>query len=256
MSDQVTRGDLPHQYQPGYAHFVTYRLANSPSIPTLWKLRLERERRLHERPPVGMARAEYRERVHKIMFGQYDQLLDGAKRMRWLADERIATVVRENLYHHHGSKYELLSYCVMPNHVHVVLQPFESALISGPATAESYVADAASVGYGGNSEHFFETPDHRSVLTGIMHSLKSYTANRANEILERSGSFWQKESYDHWIRDLDELERIIAYVAANPVRAGLCDEPHLWRFSSAYDRFEKDQSRSALIGWLRDNWRR
>jgi putative transposase len=250
MGEQVTLGDLPHWYRPGFAHFVTYRLAGSIRPIILRQLREERERRLQARPPDGVDQNRHRDEIHKIMFDKYDRVLDTESRVRWLANESIASVVRENLYHHHGSKYELLAYTIMPNHVHLVLQPFESALLTGA------VADAASVGNDDDSEIAFETPDSRSVLSGIMHSLKSYTANRANKTLNRSGKFWQKEPYDHWILDVDELERIVSYIAANPVRAGLCAEPRLWRSSSAYDRFQRDESRSALVGWLRDDWRR
>ena len=68
--------------------------------------------------------------------------------------------------------------------------------------------------------------DSKSPLTSIMHSLKSYTANKANRIIGRRGRFWQHESYDHWVRDLEELERIINYICRNPVEAGLCRLPH------------------------------
>jgi putative transposase len=80
-----------------------------------------------------------------------------------------------------------------------------------------------------------------------MHSLKSYTAHQANRILRRSGRFWLGESYDHWVRDDDELERIVNYIAANPVRARLVEEPHRWFFCSAHDRFLQD---GEMCGWL------
>ena len=73
-------------------------------------------------------------------------------------------------------------------------------------------------------------------LAEIMHSLKSYTANRCNRILGRTGPFWQDESYDHWVRDEDELVRVIEYVENNPVKAGLVTDPAEFVFSSAYDR--------------------
>jgi putative transposase len=57
-----------------------------------------------------------------------------------------------------------------------------------------------------------------------------------NRKLNRRGVFWQEESYDHCVRDDEELERIINYIEQNPVTAGLVDRPDLWRFSSAYDR--------------------
>ena len=71
-----------------------------------------------------------------------------------------------------------------------------------------------------------------------MHTLKRYTAGECNRKLGRSGAFWQDESYDHCVRDDDELERIIRYVESNPVNAGLVDHPAAWRFSSAHDRVQ------------------
>jgi hypothetical protein len=44
------------------------------------------------------------------------------------------------------------------------------------------------------------------------------------------------ESYDHWVRDADELARIIEYVETNPAKAGMVEAPEDWSFSSAHDR--------------------
>ncbi len=89
-----------------------------------------------------------------------------------------------------------------------------------------------------------------------MHGLKSYTANRAQAVLERTGQFWQHESDDHWVRDIEELERIVNYIRHNPVRAGLCDSLEEWLASSSADRFKRDGSVCGLVNWLRDDWRR
>ena len=69
-----------------------------------------------------------------------------------------------------------------------------------------------------------------------MHSLKSFTANECNKILKQKGVFWQDESYDHWVRDDDELLRIIEYIELNPVKAGLAKSAAEFIFSSAHDR--------------------
>lgn len=81
-----------------------------------------------------------------------------------------------------------------------------------------------------------------------MHSLKSYTAHRANEILGRSGGFWQHESYDHWVRDEGELERIVEYIGANAVNAGLADRPQGWYWCSAHDRLVRDGETTSWLG--------
>ena len=57
------------------------------------------------------------------------------------------------------------------------------------------------------------------------------TARQANLLLGRTGeTFWQAESYDHWVRDETEWDRIAAYIEDNPVKAGLvhCAEDYRW----------------------------
>jgi hypothetical protein len=44
--------------------------------------------------------------------------------------------------------------------------------------------------------------------------------------------FWQDESYDRWVRDAREFERIASYIEMNPVSAGLCASPEDFRWSS------------------------
>jgi putative DNA methylase len=58
-----------------------------------------------------------------------------------------------------------------------------------------------------------------------MHSLKSFTANRANRLLGRHGPFWQREYYDRLIRNEEELDRALRYVIHNPEKAGLENWP-------------------------------
>ena len=96
----------------------------------------------------------------------------------------------------------------MPNHVHVVFRPI------------------------GNHQ-----------LAAILHSWKSYTANAANRILKRTGSFWQREYYDHLIRNEEDFLRIVRYVMNNPVKAGLRDWPWVeLRGQDALDTAGKDAS--------------
>jgi REP element-mobilizing transposase RayT len=135
----------------------------------------------------------------------------------------IACMLRQNLYHHDGNKYHLHAYCIMPNHVHVVLTPSPEFV--------TRVDQHVEVG---------ETTDKGSPLSKIMHSLKSYTANEANKLLKRTGWLWQPESYDHWVRDDEELERIVNYVRGNPVAANLVSKPEGWYWCSCHDRFLLD----------------
>ncbi|MBF9223056.1 hypothetical protein I2H31_18280 [Hymenobacter sp. BT662] len=64
-------------------------------------------------------------------------------------------------------------------------------------------------------------------LVKTLQRLKSYTATRANKVLGRTGAFWQAESYDHVVRN-GELERVLAYVVENPVKAGFVEDWEQW----------------------------
>ena len=225
----ITRRRLPHWYVPGAVHFVTYRLAGTIPVPLILELREQRQRLLKQAPPEGTTRREWRRRAHKRFFAQYDRYLDSHRDVDFLARPPVAAMVRGNLHYHHAKQYHLLAYCVMPNHVHALIQPTED-LRCGDETP-----------FGD------ELPDARSPLAQIMHSLKSYTAYEANKLLSRSGQFWQHESYDHWIRDDEELARIAEYIAANPVAAGLADQPHEWPWGSVHDRFLRDGTELGLL---------
>ena len=75
------------------------------------------------------------------------------------------------------------------------------------------------------------------IVTEILGKHKGSTARECNKLLNRSGKFWQHESYDHVVRNGKELNRIVNYVLYNPVKAGLCDEWEEWKYS--YCNFEK-----------------
>jgi putative transposase len=68
----------------------------------------------------------------------------------------------------------------------------------------------------------------------LLKLLKGVTAREANRALGLTGtSFWQKESYDHWVRNTDEFERIWRYIERNPVNAGIVERPEEYPWSSA-----------------------
>ena len=69
-------------------------------------------------------------------------------------------------------------------------------------------------------------------LEEMLGFIKGRSARNVNLLLNRIGSLWQSESFDHEIRRAESLEQKIEYVRQNPVRRGLCatpDEyPWLW----------------------------
>ena len=196
---------LPHFQPPGATLFLTFRLYGS--IPREILIALQEASRRFDRWLAQVPkeqRAKHALSGYGRIFARWDAALAQAKSgPTWLADERVANVVVEVLHQLDGERYDLLAYCVMPNHVHVVFTP-----LPRQAGAEEY-----------------------HPLAEIMQIIKGRTARQANQILGRQGRFWQGESYDHVIRDEEELERVIRYVLYNPVKAGLVQSPEEWRWN-------------------------
>jgi REP element-mobilizing transposase RayT len=70
-------------------------------------------------------------------------------------------------------------------------------------------------------------------LGAILHSWKSFTANKTNTLIGRTGAFWHDDFFDRYMRDEDHLERTIGYVEQNPVKASLVGSAEKWPWSSA-----------------------
>jgi putative DNA methylase len=236
LREKTTRRHLPHWYVPGAHHFATFRLAGSLPAVAIEQLRDRKKLLLRQKRSAGLTAFNHRQSLHKQLFAKYDGYLDRQSGDCWLEDERIAAVVRGSIYFLHSDRYRLHAYVIMPNHVHILFTPTLPEL----SEDTSIKADSPSAPPPSDMPDIGEQPDELSPLSSIMHSLKSFTAHRANEILCRSGSFWQHESYDHWVRDQEQLARIVDYIGANPVRAELAVRPHEYFWCSAHDRLLKD----------------
>jgi putative transposase len=228
-ADRFYRRRLPHWQPAGATIFLTWRLYGC--LPQEALDRLATERRLLERQPVRPDETP-RDRAlrhNKRLFALADEMLArNIDQPQWLRDEQIAWLMVDALFYHNSNLYMLLAFVVMPNHVHVVVQPLEK----GASQTQDEEQDNES------GPHQAEAPTPGYVpVRRITQSLKGYTAREANLLLKRTGQpFWQDEAYDHWVRDEAELGRIVAYIEWDPVRAGLVANPEEWRWSSAWER--------------------
>lgn len=205
------RRNLPHIQPPGATFFITFNLAGS--IPKhILQQYITEKRKLEAAEQITSKQKQDIPEKKREWFRKFEETLDQANNGPvWLKNEQIVKLVAESLHHLNGKVYSLISYCIMANHVHTVFTPLEIR----PSVTDDK-----------------QTHDMRyHSLASIMHSLKSYTAQKANQILGRSGTFWQHESYDHCIRNPDELHRIIRYVLNNPVKIGLVKEWKEWKWN-------------------------
>jgi REP element-mobilizing transposase RayT len=173
--------DLPHWHPEGRTIFLTWRLYGS--LPRDVRRRLE-----------GSQQSAGKQ------FAIADRCLDTATDgPRWLREPKVAECVRDVVLRGADMKqYVLHAYVLMPNHVHILLDP---------------IVD----------------------MPRIVRGIKGVSSRDANRVLGRVGKpFWQDESFDHWIRSPAEFEKVRGYIERNPVQAGLAAKPEDWRWSSAH----------------------
>lgn len=194
---------LPHLQPIGGTFFVTFNLYGS--IPREVFDKWEEEYAFEKEKIIQFSKdknADF-ERLGKLDFAKRDKFFDTYKEgNHYLKSDALAKIVAESLHFWDTKKIELYSFCIMSNHVHVVLRLLNDSEVENPYS-----------------------------LDKLMQSIKSFSAKKCNALLGQEGKFWQDESYDRLVRDDEELQRILIYVLNNPVKAGLCHQMKDWKWS-------------------------
>ena len=196
---------LPHWTVEGGTYAVTFRLADSLPSDIFIRYR-EKQDRLHHKLKALLHSEKsrsvldemnsLRNELSQLQTTEIDPELNRGHGECLFKDDELAKLVVDAMNHFEGSRYELLAWCVMPNHVHAILKPL---------------------------------PGEK--LEGILHSWKSFTSHEIHKRRGTEGTIWQKESYDHLIRDEEDLRNQVRYVLDNPGKAGLAD----WRWVGCVD---------------------
>ena len=173
-----SRGYLPNCDTPGLLQAITFRLADSLPANVLDRLLQDA--------------GDNAEKLKRI-----ENFLDAGHGTCWLKQPGVADIVEDSLLHGDGQRYRLLAWCVMPNHVHVLIE-----------ARENYP------------------------LSKVVQSWKSFTARLINRHPGRTGTVWMRDYFDRYIRDDHPLAAVIAYIHDNPVKAGLVPNEQDWPYSS------------------------
>jgi putative transposase len=201
------RRNLPHLQPVGGMFFVTYMLfgAVPREVNEQWRREYEDELMKLVGEESKASHAELKNMVDRKFLLKQERYLDSRKDGPFhFRDDKLASVAAESLFFWDNKKIEVICFCVMPNHVHSVLRTFRP----------DEVEDGEKV-----------------MLNNVMQSIKRYSANKCNKLLNRTGRFWQEESFDRLVRDRTELSRIISYIINNPVKAGFCKSPKDWKWN-------------------------
>lgn len=195
---RIYHRNLPHWRQEGCTYFVTFRLGDS--IPDGVRKEWEYEQSMwlkargitydgprgSWRSAVEKLPAKEQFQFHKHFNRQVQSCLDRGLGECWLRQAACVDIVRHEHFAHDGQSYDLGDLVLMPNHVHALLTP---------------------------------RPGHE--LEDILKRIKGASAVGCNRQVQRSGTFWQADSYDHIVRSLEELVFFREYIATNPKSAGI-----------------------------------
>lgn len=178
-----SRGYLPHFDSPDTVQHVIFRTIDSLPVSVMFSL--------PEDLPL-------RRRI-------VDEALDKGLGVKSLLVAFNAEVVENAMLHFDGQRYHLLAWCIMPNHVHVVVTQMQGFKLSD-----------------------------------VVGSWKGYSARQINLASGVQGAFWAPDYFDRFMRSEAQLNAAIDYVQHNPVKAGLVAQPEDWRFSSARRKLHPD----------------
>ncbi len=186
---------LPHWTCNKATYHVSFRLADSvPESQTRQWLR-ERQSIIDNANRTRRELTQDEEKKVRFLYSdRIEKYLDAGHGECHLANPKAAELVANALLFFDGKRYRLHAWSVMPNHVHVVVEPYE-----------------------------------KESLSAIIHSWKSFTANECNKLLGLKGQFWQNDAYNHIIRTEKEYWFQIRYAWSNPDRAKLKDWRWRWR---------------------------
>ncbi|MDB6126645.1 MAG: transposase [Verrucomicrobia bacterium] len=186
------RRKLPHWEIRNGEYFVTTRLADSLPRSAVEKISL-----LHHEIASAPSGSDIVTNLQRRYFRTLEKYLDAGTGECLLKRDNIAAIVERELAALSEWDVDIPHFTIMPNHLHGLVAPRERCVRN---------------------------------LSEIMKRLKGRSAHQIRAALGGSGPIWQREWFDHWIRDEAERLRIIEYIRENPAKAKLVQrwEDHRW----------------------------
>ena len=174
--------------------------------------------------PWGLKRFQHSGQSHFVTFCCYHRrrllATDESRRIFESALERVRR--RFKLY--------VYGYVVMPEHVHLLLsepQWDRSSDRIDPLKPKDGL-NGPPVGLDGPPVGLLSEPQP-DTLADVLKSLKQGVARR---VIGDAEHFWQKRYYDFNVRNYPQFVEKLRYIHRNPVKAGLCERPEDWEWSS------------------------
>jgi REP element-mobilizing transposase RayT len=128
-------------------------------------------------------------------------------------------------------KYQIYTVVIMPDHVHLLIQPFDK--FQNQSDRNNNINDinnrSASILLASEPKQLSKSEKLSSSeywsIGNILHSIKSYSAKQIPTVMNHIGKVWQDGRYDRMIRERKEFQNTWEYIRQNPVKAGLSNTP-------------------------------
>ena len=189
---------LPHLVAEFGRYSVTIRCANS--LPKDISKRLEE---IHLAQKEVNAQSHEAHLLQRKLFLTLEKYADAGLGFTPFKEPHVADYMQHFLESYERDGMRFSAWVIMPNHIHLLTEPV------GFISVDSFMK--------------------------AWQGFKGITGQRLNRLLNRSGPFWQTEWYDRLIRDEVEYRKWIAYLAANPLKAGLCSCERAYLYRSGLD---------------------
>jgi len=178
------RGRLPHIFISGFPHFFTLRVKGSiprKEIPRLAQI----AESLRELSPQSR---EF-ENMQRKQFAIVEKALHHGEGFAPFSCPSALEIMNIRLRKLSEEMMPLAGWVIMPNHLHWASFPLREGSIQS--------------------------------LKKRLSLWKGSVAREVNKALGRKGAFWQREWYDHCIRDPSKLPAVLKYIENNPSNAGI-----------------------------------
>lgn len=207
------RRKLPHWQPANAAFFITFRLHGSIPKVKLEELQQQHHQQLME-AKAAKASPQILQRLQSEYFQSLDELLDKIETgPHFLKMDGVANIIKTQLHRFDGLWYTLHSYCIMSNHVHILIDN----LIQEERISKGDIKNSIP-------------------LDKILKQIKGASGHLSNQYLQRKGKFWQRESFDRLIRNERHFGIVVNYILNNPVKAGLVKNWEEWPHTYLRDR--------------------
>ena len=141
----------------------------------------------------------YQDIATKIKQYNIDSYLDTSNKGAYLNGD-IIDIIKKLLFEYDGEYYDLVSFAIMPNHIHMLILP-------------------------------------KQKLSVIMKMLKGNSAININKLLDKKGRFWAREYYDRVVRDEKQFYNTIEYILNNPIKVNLIDSENRVYCNTDFSRY-------------------